>query len=1164
MKLREVSIDWMGKSLHVGRLPDGLSVVYGENGAGKSNLSRFLKSVFHHNPLSDPSNGVIRFSNGSGNFELNQAPSTGIQIRNRDTHQIASSSELGASQVTPETYDSFFNFSFAETSRLSPRIAQTLAGHFSVPRGQAAFGNESSYQQWLTESADQRNRFATLESRIQQLESEKQTLLLRLEEIRRSQRLESEAIEDQLVAIASRISEIDLTGNRERLANIENELNHLRLTVENAKTRVAHIPEVPKVDRHTTLYQQLDEIDNQIRRWRHVQKEIQEQRIKLRDEMLIWNEMTLDSDSHPYHTAREILIALEAKVDQTERQAGLWSEVGDSRLDTTQLVDGLRRLCQGMREDVYGLCNELAEQYKHIRQKSAAAELKQLRRCYSEMGDSIKRLVEKREHSLQEIARIDPAGAEAIVRADSNFCLCAQHEGYLEARKRFVGTAGPAIQPTYQVVANNIEAELVRMRQLEDQKVELVHLISNLETELSELHRRRTEWTAQKDLLVNAVNHPESSRMASLESELGELRVELERLRSTTSFQVDLIPPNPFIVRASELLARMSEGDLQQVFLDDYHQLPELVVTDRFGKRHEFADVEPALQDQTCLCLALAVREQIAKQGVQIPTLIDDSFLRISGSRVAITLTMLKEFGDLGHQIIALTQHRYLVDKVPGIPLLELAPSLPVRPADPVRERGEPINAHFQANSQLADPTYRSSDYHQPSQAPRAYPLSKYPRSQPDYGDRNQGYTISYPFQNTFPVASHYESHREPNSGVIPMGALKPTTVSKSRSSSGYTPVAMQTGSDLASFTASIDDKTAIDRIGLFESRQLRAFSDHGIQTVGDFLLFDANYANSLGLLADQIDQWQSQIWLLSNVPGLRLIDAQVLVGCGVVDPSQLETSDLQQLFERISRYLASADGQRFVNRNHQIGLERIHGWQKGIQQTRSRWQNRPRITRTRNSRAVGTSQMAVSREREARPPRMHSHAESIQQSATSRNSAPTKVVTTKDKPRAVRTTRTRTSTTGTVKKSKLKFYLDLNDHIEAAPAIGPKTAERFEKVGVHTVAEFLKQTAESLASKLAYKRITEELVRQWQQQARLVCRIPNLRGHDAQLLVACGIIEPEELATMQPTDLFKIIDPFAQSKEGLKIIRNGKMPDLEEVTDWINWAANTRSLQAA
>ena len=137
-------------------------------------------------------------------------------------------------------------------------------------------------------------------------------------------------------------------------------------------------------------------------------------------------------------------------------------------------------------------------------------------------------------------------------------------------------------------------------------------------------------------------------------------------------------------------------------------------------------------------------------------------------------------------------------------------------------------------------------------------------------------------------------------------------------------------------------------------------------------------------------------------------------------------------------------------------------------------------------------------------------------------------------------------------------------DHVEAAPSIGPKAAARFEKIGVFTVADFLKQTPESVSAKLDYKRMTAEVIRSWQHQARLICRVPNLRGHDAQLLIACGITEPEEFSTMQPQSLFEVIGPFSETKQGSKIIRNGKKPDLAEITDWITWAGHTRSLQAA
>jgi hypothetical protein len=145
-----------------------------------------------------------------------------------------------------------------------------------------------------------------------------------------------------------------------------------------------------------------------------------------------------------------------------------------------------------------------------------------------------------------------------------------------------------------------------------------------------------------------------------------------------------------------------------------------------------------------------------------------------------------------------------------------------------------------------------------------------------------------------------------------------------------------------------------------------------------------------------------------------------------------------------------------------------------------------------------------------------------------------------------------------------LKFYLNLHDPVEAAPSIGPKTAERFIQIGVNTIEEFLRTTADSMAEKIDFKRISAEVIRQWQQQARLVCRVPNLRSHDAQLLVSCGITEPEDLAAFSPRTLLDRVGPFADTKEGLKIIRAGKKPDLQEVTDWIQWAKHTRSIQAA
>ena len=145
-----------------------------------------------------------------------------------------------------------------------------------------------------------------------------------------------------------------------------------------------------------------------------------------------------------------------------------------------------------------------------------------------------------------------------------------------------------------------------------------------------------------------------------------------------------------------------------------------------------------------------------------------------------------------------------------------------------------------------------------------------------------------------------------------------------------------------------------------------------------------------------------------------------------------------------------------------------------------------------------------------------------------------------------------------------MRFFLSRTSDVVQAPSIGPKTAEILHGAGVRTIEELLNVPAERIAEKLNQKRLTAEVVRRWQVQAQLVCRIPELRGHDAQILAACGISTPEALASRTPAELLAIMKPFLESAEGRRVLRSQSGPDLEEVAEWIQWAANARPLRAA
>lgn len=148
--------------------------------------------------------------------------------------------------------------------------------------------------------------------------------------------------------------------------------------------------------------------------------------------------------------------------------------------------------------------------------------------------------------------------------------------------------------------------------------------------------------------------------------------------------------------------------------------------------------------------------------------------------------------------------------------------------------------------------------------------------------------------------------------------------------------------------------------------------------------------------------------------------------------------------------------------------------------------------------------------------------------------------------------------------RGQRRFYLELHEPVEEAPSIGPKTARRLAKIGIKTVEEFLSTPAKEIADKLNIRHFPKETIEEWQVQAELAVRIPGVRGHDVQILAGIGVTSPDEISVLQPNDLLTLVQPFAESTEGKRILRSGKVPDKVEIAQWIDWAGKARALRAA
>lgn len=141
------------------------------------------------------------------------------------------------------------------------------------------------------------------------------------------------------------------------------------------------------------------------------------------------------------------------------------------------------------------------------------------------------------------------------------------------------------------------------------------------------------------------------------------------------------------------------------------------------------------------------------------------------------------------------------------------------------------------------------------------------------------------------------------------------------------------------------------------------------------------------------------------------------------------------------------------------------------------------------------------------------------------------------------------------------RLYLLETAPVVDAPSIGPKMAERLSPIGIATVADLFAASPDDIAARLDSRGIDAATVRDWQDQARLVCTVPGLRGTQAQLLVGAGFRSRDALVDAEADVLCARVLAFATSAAGQRLLRDGEPPDIERIKSWLE---NARVAAAA
>ncbi len=1185
MQFQNIQIDGFGTlaDMQIDDLSSGLNVYYGANGSGKTTILHFLRGVFcgfdeaRRLNLLPPikggtPGGSLTLADESAQFTVvrrgrnDHADALAIQVRHGSA-ELAETLRSRIEQLDRDLVHLLYFVGSYEAHSISGLVHLALRDGIDL----STTRSDATWVTPLTRSVEARRRTlwdGPAESRLigqHQISADHAAFQANQSELQQQARQEAVVEELQRTRMHLQRLEGEYTWLGAEIQPVEADLTECQTRLWSRRTRtVRDVQQIaqPAESVEAGWVRELHELDRQIEHAKQVLRDLAAARLRL----------TLESANHacsetPDEAAtlqlqRNLLSQLEHQVLrlQTEGESHRVAHTRGACVCDSVLATFDLHLSE-LQQTVYVLCQQISRRQTVLGRQQWTQEQSRIEQCETEVLERIRRLRGRREELLT--ASRDPLASRVrhAVNHELLHCRCEQHSAFAA---KLPAEAILIERPVREIVTERFVDEsearpgdaawertlLARHRELRQRLSELQRRIRDARLRIDELLAEQLRFADDHSAMEQRFAHRQAEeRLAGTRAQWTSLTLQ-QTVLTEAQRRLHREDHSRVIAEASVYLNRLTQGRYTGFHFDP--SIKELFIRNAEGQMLPPSALSRGTLDQTALSFRLALVAEYARRGVRLPLVLDDVLVDSDEHRLWAAVDVLREVATAGQQVVFLTCQEHLSDLFDenGLTVRTLSGGVrkaarPQRVSSPSRSTVEVVAIESGTDSVV----YRST---------KERPFAERKATLDD--------TWVEAIPSAIPVRVEYSRPLIQNTvhSTETIVSPLPRVIENTVDTDAALRVRVQPEGP---YWLRIDSS-----IGLLPSlgtQMIGRLGTLGVSILGELILLDVNTLGSeleaLQISPAQLRLWQAEARLLSSVPDLTGLEAQLLAAIGIHNPVELGAEDAETLSRRIERaQRRSSDMWQpwMADRTDSPDLDKVRSWIRNGRRAMtfraaSQWAGwRPR--RLQDLEAGDWDQWS----------RDHEPREFAERDREVRELADRGDRTSRRRPRTERSGETLSlvskSDDSDASSGSTRFYLETDSPVVDAPSIGPKMAEKLAKIGIITVSDFLNRPAESIAEKLGDSKLSAETLQTWQAQSSLMCQVPGLRGHDAQLLVACDITTPEQLRGYSPARLLAVVGPLAESREGQRMLRSANAPDLAEVQDWINWSNESRQLRVA